>query len=258
MASLDELRQNLSAFQRSLLDQIGDTYLASQKGPIARVLHLKQGKAEVMGALRQLGGSVVFEAEDYQSGHRYQPTFLGLLLSSKGPEYEMLLGRYLDYVEARVLAEPEWSEVKSGEVQTTLQLTSADTALLYQLLSMAHLYGQSSTFGPDAAVWQARVPNDVDDLPAWKSKRAFVEHLALRDYDAKRPVYAAERRAYGEGLPKPAPRQEEESTDYVEKWTKWFLGHKLIAALVLAFIVLTALAAGFISMRDAFWPGAGK
>jgi len=197
-----ELRNGVTDFQKEVLTEICDAFLASDNGLSTRSLHLKHRKARVVEALRALGGSIVREFEDYQQGNRYRPTILGLFLSSNGPEYEALLVRFIEYVEQQVLAQNDRTVFKSNEVDAALSLTKIQSRLLCRLLNESNLWraNSSSPLMGDFS-WEARVVEHVDELPAWTSKQEFLSRWVMRDYDAKRPVFLSEARESRSEIP---------------------------------------------------------
>ncbi|HWA25977.1 MAG TPA: TIGR02391 family protein [Lacunisphaera sp.] len=203
MPTLEQLRASLNPFQQELLDEIVETFLATDKGPVARVLHMRHDKEKVVAALKAVGGSALFEVEDYQHGNRYEPKLLGMLLSSKGPTYQDLLARFAGYVESEVRKKPERNTVDSAEVAAALSLAVEESRRLYKLILAGYLLGRGGgSCGPDGQ-WKTGVFDEVDELGRWPDRLDFAAHVALRHYDPNEPVIMADRRAYPSGLPTP-------------------------------------------------------
>lgn len=180
MSTIDGLNAAVADFQRGLIDQISEAFLADDKGVLTRSLHLKHGengKRRVMEALRPLSGSVIYEAEDHQHGSRYRPTYLGILLGRRGPEYEQLVVRFVEFVEKTVLAQNDRTELRSEEIDTALGLNTSQSRLLYRLLRCTQLWNpwsQEPVDGPFS--WGVSIIEHGDELPSWPSKRDFVRH----------------------------------------------------------------------------------
>lgn len=197
-----DLRTGLTNFQKELVNDICEAFLVDEKGQSVRALHLKYGRQRVIETLRALSGSIVHESEDYQLGNRYRPTILGLLLSTKGSDYEALLVRFIEYVEKAVLAQNERTVFKSDEIDSNFALDKNQSRLLCRLLNESHLWNantQTTTAGEFS--WEARVVEHVDELPAWPSKKDFLTRWVMSAYDPKRPVFLSEARSYGSPIP---------------------------------------------------------
>ncbi len=202
MPTLAELRSNLDLFQRELLDAIAEQYLATEKGPIARSLHLTHGKEKVIAALKAIGGSAVHEVEDYQNGNRYEPSFLGILLTSSGPVYQGRLSLYVNYAEKTVRDKPTQNLIWAQDVAKALTVLPPELPLLYKLLTRSHLNGRSSQISGDGN-WQVGIFEEVDELARWPDRQDFIEHVAFKGYDPDRPVLVADTRGYSQGSPLP-------------------------------------------------------
>lgn len=199
--SVEELRRHLTELQRTLLDEIVAAFMASGEGIVAVSLHLRYIKAQcpkatVIKALNRLGGSVVFESDGHQPSSRYQPTLLGVFLSSGGKQFEDLMARYLDYAQSLALEDPDRVEIKDEDIEKALGISRDDSSKLHRLLAVTRIFGLSSQGKNESMKWQVRTMRDVDDLPSWPSKVDFVHDLALKGYDSKEPVMLSERRSY--------------------------------------------------------------
>src|SRR5215204_1755624 len=88
----------ITPFQRLLLNEFWDHYLAHDEWPKTRVVHSRHEKSKTQPALEQLGGHVVSEMEDHNQGNRYALSATGALLTKNAKEYRRLLLQYLEYL----------------------------------------------------------------------------------------------------------------------------------------------------------------
>lgn len=201
--TLEELRNSTDEFQKGILKEMSDSYFPAKKGILTRVLHSKFGKPRVVTALNSLGGSIVREVEDRESAStRYEPTFLGLLVGPNGDKYEALLVPFLEHLESIFRDHPAQIFVTSKDLEKKYGLTRERSDLLYELVMMGDVWNGSASFSPAEPSWQVGVFARVDDLPSWPSKRDFLHHHAMKNYNAKAPVLIAERSGrLGEAIP---------------------------------------------------------
>src|SRR5262245_45088677 len=96
------LKNKLSDLQQALLDHFWTEFDRRGTWPSTKAVHQHFGKPAVSSALRELGGSVVFEAVETPGKARYHLSLLGVLLTSEGQAAEALLIRYLEYLRKRV------------------------------------------------------------------------------------------------------------------------------------------------------------
>lgn len=210
--SLADLRASLTPFQKEVLQEIVDGYWLTNKGVSARRLHLKhKDKRKVQAALRGMGGSVVFEVEDYEVNNRYQPSFLGVLLSADGERYERSLVEYVAWVESVVQKDPNKTDISSQEVMAGLGLDLEAAKELYQLIMLGSVFYRFGTGGGIDGHWRCGIFSEVDDLDRWPDRKDFIAHLALKHYDPKTPVLVEERRAKQFGSPIKVPELAPES-----------------------------------------------
>jgi hypothetical protein len=127
---LENLRAKITAQQCSLLTSCWRYYCENGQWITIRRLHSEHGSRSVVRpALDDLGGSIIFEQQD-PTTTRYQLSFLGVLLTNEGEQYEQLVAQYLGYLVALSQHEPDQQIVKSHEVAVALNLTQEQTVLL--------------------------------------------------------------------------------------------------------------------------------
>jgi hypothetical protein len=176
------------------LNEFSETFLATGQGSLSRVVHSKFEKQRAIEALRGLGGSVIWEIEGQQAEcTRYEPTFLGLLLSPQSNNCENLLVGFLSYSEDLFLKHPEKQEVTSEEVERELNLTKDRSVQLYRLIMKGRFHGRIAGFSPDNRKWSVGIMDNVDDLPSWNSKMEFIHKRAMQFYEPNASPFWPER-----------------------------------------------------------------
>jgi hypothetical protein len=204
---IEELRAGVVDPQRSILDKICEVFLNGESGVVTRVMHLEageNGKRKVQEALRSLGGALVYESEDHEEGGRYRPTFLGLLLSKRGEEFEALFVSLIELVQKTVLKDSSQTWLKSTDIDAALNLDPVRSRLLYRLVNESGLWIANSQRPAEGGFsWEMRIVANVDDLASWQSKAEYLHNHLMSSYDPKRPVFLSEARSYGGTLPIP-------------------------------------------------------
>lgn len=200
MPSVEQLRKSLTKFQRELLDRICTAFVENGEGQNQSdlyIAYIKIGgtKELVSQALEQMGGSVVREAED-QKGYRYWPTLLGLLLSSRGRRYELLLESFIEYIANLALEGSPKREFSHDEIQAATKFSDEEMFELFRLASTMYIFGSSWMGEGRQTKWNAVRPREIADIVSFKSKIEYVHQFALKDYDSKRPVSASGNRSY--------------------------------------------------------------
>jgi hypothetical protein len=121
--------------------------------------------------IEHLGGSIVRDARD---GERecYRLTFLGVLLTADGPAIELLLVRYLEWLQGRRRTQANLASVSPDDVTAGLSITPAETAVLWRVL--------------DVAEWRAGPA--LEAVLAAPDLGAHVESRALDAYNPEVPI----------------------------------------------------------------------
>jgi hypothetical protein len=185
---LETIRSEVTAEQAKLLSAIWQHHRAQASRMPARLLHKSfGGKARVLELLSQLGGRIVFEVEESEFSV-YGITFLGVLLSTDGPQVEQLISSYLAYAQAKALDETSRTHVSSQEVARDLDLSVQDVVTLGRALFLSPFQAGGS-YGSEE--WNARLPRDIEDLP--QDLPSYTKAVAAEEYDRTVPVLESER-----------------------------------------------------------------
>jgi hypothetical protein len=190
MDKLTELRQCLSILQREMLNLIwGHRAEQGHWLPRRRLHHRFVDRLqvnEVQAALERLGGCIVFETRD-DDKDCYALTFLGVLMTDRGPELEELCIRYLEFVRDLYLADPDIEIVRSKEVQAGLGISPEQAQVLGCLIALGCMYSRGAS-GLGGSEWSAGVPDDVDSFPHCKDFHFYLRRQALRNYEQAVPI----------------------------------------------------------------------
>ena len=122
-SKLEELREKLTADQRELLNEFWKDYRQNAKWPLARTVHSQRGKQTVRECLQHLGGDIVVESQDSSSGHHYELTIIGVLLTDAGSDYFALLVRYLEFLRKQFKEAPERLSFTDKDFRQALSLS---------------------------------------------------------------------------------------------------------------------------------------
>jgi TIR domain len=191
--NLGEVRATVSSDQRLILDQIWEYYLSKGLWIPSGTLYRRFGKDKTLSSLKTLGGSIVFTSVNMAERERFVLTFLGALLTSKGPRLEITFLQYLDYIKRRLEEDDELKRVDGADAQSQLQLDDEEAKSFVEALRLSPFINGGG-FGGSG--WSAGLPSDIDDLLSEMSIRDYFEPKALNNYDPKVPLKGRERVLY--------------------------------------------------------------
>lgn len=194
--SLADLRSRLTQNQREILGAIWRRYRQRGEWIPTRVLYHEFGKEAVHAASEHLSGSIVYVSPDPQQV-RFQLTFLGVLLTDEGEQFEDLILKYLDYARNQYLSDPEADVIASAAICDSLGLSGHECRTLGILLNMSHLWGRSAQFGEES--WSVGVPENVEDYPAIDSLKTYLHAHVMKDFDPAMPSDYPQRLQYVSG-----------------------------------------------------------
>jgi hypothetical protein len=181
--SLDELRSRLTDEQRNILNTISHHLLDGRERKWIRSGFLQHRLGEgydenkIHSIIMPLGGSVVYESTFVGNGTRYVLTMLGLLLTERGEEIEIVFAKYLEYVRERFIETSGAGErVVLSDMAEKQGLTSDQFNLLGRVLDL------SDFFGGDG------LPLCVDKLVGVADLRAYVREHEFGKFDPRVPI----------------------------------------------------------------------
>jgi hypothetical protein len=191
--TLTELTRNVSDDQRTILDRIWDYYLLNDKWIPAVALYKTLGKSSVLSNIKSLGGSIVFISRDADQRERFLVTFLGVLLTTKGPTLTLMFLQYLSYIKERLDSDYELKEIDGAQVRERSQLGPADSKPFNKALRFSP-FSNGGSFGENT--WTAGLPIDADDLFSEIGIQEYFDSTALKPYDPAVPTEGDRRMTY--------------------------------------------------------------
>ena len=196
MTSLAQLRTSITTTQRKILDRVVDHLIDDGKPIPVRALQGGMRRTTVTEAVKQLGGSVVFEI--HQEGYNcYQITQLGILLSTRGDEAETLLQKYIRFLRREFKKNNRLEKLSSEEIQLALKLDADEMPLLFLTLTSSSHGRLGSRYGGKTSdgTWYMSVNDDVTELTDRDPQvlREWIEQEILVRYDKDAPVTELER-----------------------------------------------------------------
>lgn len=195
MANIEIVRKKLKKEQQQIINFIWDHWITTNKWPSSRKVHHKFGRTTALAAITNLGGSVVYEISDPSPRKKcYALTFLGVLLTDNSNNLEDLLVRYIKFLIERFKNNPEFNQVKSDDVKSSLHLNEGETSLLSKLIYLSRIWGNSAS--PVAKNWTYGVPDDIDILVETEDLLDYIRESALKNYDLDLPVTERNRLTY--------------------------------------------------------------
>ena len=196
VTTLFDIRRDVSADSRAVLDRALSHHLLKSEPIPVRELDLEIGKRKVEDAVRQLGGSVIYEQQT--NGKRcYELTQLGILLTSSGTQVEGILQRFFQYVRTAVRTDRTIEVISRRDIEKILRFNGMEMNLLRLALERSPHYRFGVSFGgrlPDDG-WMVRINDDIGSLMDIDDGRLVecMEELVLMGYDPKSPITELER-----------------------------------------------------------------
>jgi hypothetical protein len=192
LATVAKVRAGVSATARKHLDWIWDFYLTCHEWPTDRRIFRDTLKPDFEKILATLNGSHVQEIDDRGNKH-YQVMPIGILCTTRGPEYERLLRRFVDYLREVYYNHDKQNSVDHAEVQQALSLTADEVVTLGRLLK-AGLFSAAPGHNDRFTIWSTQLPNGLGDiLPHVGSTHEAFEVLMRRHWWPKLPISVYER-----------------------------------------------------------------
>jgi len=185
-----KLRTDVSPTGRALLDEMWgyhrDNGFGYDAWPTKQAIHIRHGKEEIGREVAQLpAGSIYVTGNPL---HRYALSFLGLLLTSGGTDFERVLIHYLEFVVEKAREEPHVSRIDGSEATRAVNLGPNRRALVGRLVNIAGLWSHDFTPGE---TWSCGVPEGLDDLVETTNLTSYLWQRALDD--AHRAVHTSVR-----------------------------------------------------------------
>lgn len=193
-----ELRKSLTPTQRQILDKLWKHVVEFDAPMPERVLLRWVERQTADEALRRLGGTVVSRSIGPPS---LQPTLLGALLSSAGPDLEMLLQRCLGFVRGLYAKAPETTvsplpatRVQQGcRFETSEQLDHVRLVLSRPIMRRRHLSIDHDlplcAAGTRGSSWNLFVFDDVDDLLPVSNFSEYIHRRVMERFDPTCPIH---------------------------------------------------------------------
>ena len=156
------------------------------------VFNQKIGKQVAIHSLQELGGTVVYESQDY-----YRLTLIGVLLTDEGSGAEKLIGNYLEYMIRKFISDPEIEEINSDEVKAEYEFDDYQSDLLKELITMDSSFnGGGSWSNEKGGKWSVRLPHNIDDIAEVEDIDSYVNSSIMKHYDSKFPLTEKDRYGY--------------------------------------------------------------
>lgn len=178
--TLQKLRENLNDTQKQCLNLIWNNYWEKRIWHKKIILHHQVGKQKTLDALNSLGGTIVYETQDY-----YQLTLLGILLTDECSGAEKLIIEYLNLLKSKFMINPDIEEITSEEVKSELHLDNHQTDLLKEILKDSPFTSGGSW---NTEEWNFRLPRNIDDILEIEDIQSYVSQTITKCYDPDCPV----------------------------------------------------------------------
>jgi hypothetical protein len=141
--------------------------------------------------LQECGGSIVSKYNDGTPGGIFSLSFLGLLLSTHGPDIENLLINSVLVMKKMVQNYPDLTVFSEIDVDKRLQLhlTDDQVAQLGKAFSMSPFIKSYSPRTNENKIWSIGIPDNLEDLPDdYDSLEKYLHEFVLKRYDPNKPL----------------------------------------------------------------------
>jgi len=182
LRSLDDLRAQVTADQRNILNIVLQHYLENDSDPWipAAILYHRLGKGQneqtVHATLQSLGGTVIYKSADHGNDRHYVLPFLGMLLTDQGREIESVFAKALECLRDQYLKDYS-GKFNGKKAAEELGLIEAQLHLLLRIFSWSHIL--SSGGGIEDASW----PPDMDKLVPAEDFKTYIQEQELKKFD---------------------------------------------------------------------------
>lgn len=187
---LEQLRNQLTEPQRELLDEFWKYYRQNGKWPPTRIVHSHRGKRMVRECLKGLGGDIVTEDQDSNSGRHYKLTIIGVLLTDEGRKYFAMLVQYMEFLRKQYKEAPERLDFSHEDFREALKLSNEQLQTLGELVRLGHLWAGGGC-GKDS--WSVRPPDEIEDMPDDGPLDESLEDLLFQRFQSGKPVSMEDR-----------------------------------------------------------------
>jgi len=190
VASLSELRNNLTSVQKRLFDEIWNLYVSSGSGFLLRNLPSIVEKQPMKDIFKGLNGSLINDKKE-QNDTVFKLTVYGALLTVQGPSLASLLVRLLDFVKERYESNSSTTELNKEQIKIGLDLSDNETQILFRLLTLYLPPGMPisiSNYQPEGRDWQIRIPDvELIHFINFEGTLAFLDDRLSAGYRPEQP-----------------------------------------------------------------------
>lgn len=192
-ANLDigKMREQMSDFQKSLVDEAWKLFCEENRWPMLRELYSKHGKQKVVEALitPPLGGSVGTEDRSNDRWTIYKLSFLGVMLTKDGVSLRGLLIKFFNFQKELFKNNPRQPYVPSSEIITALNLNTHDSVQLGRVLAIAYLGGAHDP----KSQWGAGAMEEAAEFVGKDNLSGEVDKLIFKQYEPNAVVFETQR-----------------------------------------------------------------
>jgi hypothetical protein len=193
--TLNELREQLTPFQKELLEEVWQHFRSSGEWPVLRELYSKHTKQKVRQALSltPLSGSVGWENRNSSSSRwsRYSLTLLGAFLTKEGFALQTLMSDLFQFQRETFQTRPQATEIKSEEIEKRLNLSPDKTQILGQLVRLGN-FGGGWSAAPDGP-WSISAMEEAENFPPNGNLADYVSEWSCRLYKDDAAVFEDQR-----------------------------------------------------------------
>ena len=175
----------LSENEQKVINALYEHFRETGKWMGVRTLHQRLGREIVKGVVSRKTPKFIIKFQEDGSGPEYYKlTFLGIYLCPKAQDDIELLCRYLNLLKQKFNENPEFREVTSSEVETSLNLTKGQSEGLKNLISIGYVWSGSASHGEE---WRFGIPDDIEDLAEVGDPKEYLEkRIKKREERVKR------------------------------------------------------------------------
>jgi hypothetical protein len=197
-----ELRAKITVPQREVLDFIWENYLQTRLPLSGRRLGVHFGKNTLEQRLVGLSGNVLYLQERSGTvGQGHLLTLLGVLLTKDRDLVEILICRFLTYVQQQLEHDPDLQTVHGSRFREDTRLSVELTEYVGALLGLN--WGWGGSFGREH--WSISIPDDVEWFWDGQTPTDAVRRMASMGYDDRMPLAAAKQSEFARATEQSIP-----------------------------------------------------
>jgi rRNA-processing protein FCF1 len=162
-SKFDELVRNIPANQLNILKSLWDYFLNKEKWPGIKEFHRMEGRLNVEGAIKTLGGIFIWHEKPHPINYFLTLPAVLAIEGINGSSIKLILS-YLEYMRARFEEDITFVQVESDDLLKNTKMTNDEIRLLGHLINLYPILWGHSYTSTTKALWNVGVIQNIEEL----------------------------------------------------------------------------------------------